>query len=91
LFIHLITFCVLGSDVDFSSNPVRVTFNPGEIQKTTSIPVTCDRVVERVEVFNMRLSVVSAPPDIRIDLGLSNCIGVIMDSTGQCGHYIFKK
>ena len=81
---------LLGSGIDFSSNPVRVTFNPGEIHKTTSIPVICDRVIERVEVFNMRLSVVSAPPDITIDLGLSNCIGVIMDSTGQCCHCIFN-
>ena len=75
--------CSLGSGIDFNSNPVRVTFNPGEIRKMISIPVTCDRVVERVEVFNMRLSVVSVSLTIRIDLGLSNCIGVIVDSTGQ--------
>jgi len=61
-----------------------VTFNAGEIQKMVNVPVTCDKLVEGTEVFNISLLIVSVSrDDVVVKLGHpSIAIGMIIDSTG---------
>ena len=61
-----------------------VMFNSGENQKMVNVPVTCDKVVEGAEMFNISLSIVSVSrDDVVVNLGHpSIATGVIIDSTG---------
>ena len=61
-----------------------VTFNSGENQKMVNVPVTCDKLVEGTEIFNLSLSIVSVSRnDVIVELGHpSMATGVIIDSTG---------
>lgn len=44
--------------------------------------MTCDRLIEETELFDINLSVISASHNVTVELGLSRSIGVIEDSTG---------
>jgi len=69
--------------VDFDSSPISITFIPGETNKTVSIPLTCDRLIEGKEMFDISLSIISVSPNVTtVKLGRSKSIGVINDSTG---------
>jgi len=61
-----------------------VTFNAGEYQKLVQVPVTCDKVIESTEMFNISLLNVSVSRnDVVVKLGdPSIATGVIIDSTG---------
>jgi len=73
----------VGSYVDFDSSPINVTFIPGETNKAVPIPLTCDRLIEGKEVFDISLSIISVSPNITtVELGHSKSIGIINDSTG---------
>ena len=73
---------IVGSGVDFDSTSIMVTFN-GENQKMVNVPVTCDKLVEGTEIFNISLSIVSVSrDDVVVKLGHpSIATGVIIDST----------
>ncbi|XP_065905004.1 uncharacterized protein [Dysidea avara] len=72
-----------GSGIDFESTSIMVTFNSGENQKMVNVPVTCDKLVEGTEIFNLSLSIVSVSRnDVIVELGHpSMATGVIIDST----------
>ena len=74
----------LGSGIDFDSTPIMVTFNSGDNQKMVNVSVTCDKLVEGTEMFNITLSIVSVSrDDVVVKLGhASIATGVIIDSTG---------
>ena len=74
----------LGSGTDFDSTSIMVTFNSGEYRKLVNVPVTCDKLVEGTEMFNIGLSIVSVSrDDVMVKLGHpSIATGVINDSTG---------
>ena len=76
---------MIGSGVDFDSNPITIIFGVVEVRKTVNIPVSCDRRVEGVETFDIRLSLPSNNP--QVSLRKSNRLRSskvrITDSTGQ--------
>ncbi|XP_065909246.1 uncharacterized protein [Dysidea avara] len=76
------TMSATGSGVDFDSTSIMVTFN-GENQKMVNVPITCDKLVEGTEMFNISLSIVSVSrDDVVVKLGHpSIATGVIIDST----------
>lgn len=69
-----------GSGVDFVSDALNVTFGPGENNKSVSIPVICDELIEGTENFGISLSVQFQ--SVPIEKGLINATGFIIDSTG---------
>ena len=75
-----------GSGIDFVSNPLNVTFGPGENNRSISIPVICDNLIEGAETFEISFSVQFQ--SVPIETGLDNATAIIIDSTGQ--HYTLK-
>ena len=72
-------YCILiGSGIDFNSNPFNITINAGDRDGRANISVTCDDVVEGSETFDMNLYSSSF-----ITLGRNTSEGVITDSTGK--------
>ena len=62
----VITTCTLiGSSVDFDSNPINVTFIPGEVIKSVNISVMCDKIVEGTESFYISLTLTSISHQVR--------------------------
>ena len=82
---HKITtsdYCTLiGSGVDFDSNPINITFAAGEVNKSVSISVMCDKIVEETEKFSITLTLTGNNP--QVTLGKNSTIGIISDSTGK--------
>ena len=72
---------LIGSGVDFDSNPINTTFAAGEVNKSVNIPVMCDKIVENIERFDISLSLISNNPQVRI--GRNRSVGIIIDSTGK--------
>ncbi|XP_065902914.1 FRAS1-related extracellular matrix protein 2-like [Dysidea avara] len=55
--------------VDFSSNIIDVTFNPGETEKTVNVVINPDCLREGSEFFNLSLSLSSAALILGVGLG----------------------
>ena len=72
---------MIGSGVDFDSNPITIIFGVGEVNKRVNISVSCDEEVEGVERFDISLSLPSNNP--QVTLGRQRSIVMITDSTGQ--------
>ena len=72
---------VIGSGVDFNSDPFNITINAGSTDGRANISVTCDDVVEGLETFNMTLTLTGGSSGIT--LGRDTCEGQINDSTGK--------
>ena len=74
--------CILtGSSVDFNANSFTITINAGAIDGRANISVTCDDEVERLESFDMRLTLTSSI--LGVTLGRDTSVGQIIDSTGN--------
>ena len=73
---------LIGSGVDFDSNPINVTFAAGEVRKIVKVPVMCDKIVEggAREGFNIILTLAKDNHQVRIGRGKSQ--GSIRDNTG---------
>ena len=71
---------VIGSGVDFDSNPITITFGVGEVSKRANISVRCDEEVEGDERFYITLSLLSNNPQVTTERSRST--GRIADSTG---------
>lgn len=69
-----------GSGVDFVSDPFNVIFGPGESNKSISIPIICDNVIEETEIFEISFSILFQ--SVPIQIGLNNATAIIIDSTG---------
>ena len=77
-------YCTLiGSGVDFDSNPINITFAAEEVSKSVNVSVMCDKIVERTERFDISLTLTSYNPQVRI--GRDRSVGIINDSTGNGG------
>ena len=72
---------MIGSVVDFDSNPITIIFGVGEVSKTVNVSVSCDEEVEGDEIFDIVLSLTSKYSQIKV--GRSRSTGKITDSTGQ--------
>ena len=73
-------YTVIGSGVDFNSNPLTITINAGATDDRANVSVTCDNVTEGSETFDMRLTVTSSSSKVTLDR--DTCEGQIIDSTG---------
>ena len=71
---------MIGSGVDFDSNPITITFGVGEVSNSVNISVSCDEEVEGDERFDITLSMIS--PNPQVTAGKSRSTGRITDSTG---------
>ena len=77
-----ITTCTLaGSGMDFDSNTTNLMFASGEVNKSVNISVTCDKIVERTERFDISLALTINNPQVRT--GRDRSQAVITDSTGK--------
>ena len=72
---------VIGSGVDFNSNPFTITIDAGTTDGRANVSVTCDNVTEELETFDMRLTLTSNSSGVT--LGRDTCEGQINDSTGK--------
>ena len=72
---------LLGSGVDFNSGPFDITIQPGFINGSTSIPIICDDVVEKMEIFNISLKLITDNPQVLIDK--NEAMVQITDTTGK--------
>ena len=72
---------VIGSGVDFNSNPFTITIDAGATDGRANVSVTCDNVTEELETFDMRLTLTSN--SFGVTLGRDTCEGQITDSTGK--------
>ena len=67
--------------MDFDSNPLSITFGAGVTDVRANISVTCDNIVEELETFDMKLTLLSR--NSGVTLGLDSIEGQITDSTGN--------
>ena len=70
---------MIGSGVDFDSNPITITFGVREVSKRVNISVNCDEEVEGDEEFDIKLSLLSTNPQVTTG---KKSTGRITDSTG---------
>ena len=83
---HWLYYTVIGSGEDFDSNSINVTFAAREDSKTVNVSVTCDKIVEGEETFDIGLTLTSNNPQVR--MGRATSEGRIRDSTGKWWDYI---
>ena len=75
-------YCILiGSSVDFDSDSINVTFAAGKVSQSFNISVTCDKIVEGMERFDVSLTLTSNNPQVGI--GRNRSLVRIIDSTGK--------
>ena len=74
-------YTLIGLGVDFDSHPISITFIAGEVSKIVRIPVTCDKIVERTERFEISLTLTRINPQVRT--GRETSAIRITDSTGM--------
>ena len=76
---------MIGSGVDFDSNPINVIFGVGEVRQTVNISVSCDEEVENLERFDVNLTLASNNPQVSLNLKRNKQKKAvrITDSTGQ--------
>ena len=76
-------YCTLiGSGVDFDSNPINITFAAREVSKLVSVPVMCDKITsEGRERFDIWLTLISNNPQVRT--GRDRSAVRIRDDTGK--------
>ena len=67
--------------VDFNSNPFSITINAEATVGRANVSVTCDKVTEGLETFDMTLTLTSSSSGVT--LGRDTCEGQINDSTGK--------
>ena len=76
---------MIGSGVDFDSDPINVIFGVGEVAQTVNISVSCDEEVENLEAFDVSLTLTSNNPQVSVNLKKNKQKKTvrITDSTGQ--------
>ena len=72
---------IIGSGIDFDSNPINIMFAAGEVSKPANISLICDKTVEGREKFDIRLTLTSNNPLVRT--GRDRSAITIRDSTGN--------
>lgn len=76
------SFCIdlIGSSVDFDSEQFNITINSGETTGYHDLSITCDKLVETDESFNLTFAL--AVHNDQIIIGQSTAAVQIVDSTG---------
>ena len=83
--IIVLTICIdhcilIGSGVDYNSDPFNITIDAGATEGRANISVTCDDKVEGMESFDMRLKLASNSTGVVSSR--DTAVGQIVDSTG---------
>ena len=78
---YICMYIIIGSSIDFNSDPITITINAGATIARANISVACDDVLEGLETFDMRLTLTSNSSSIA--LGRDAAEGQIIDSTGK--------
>ena len=73
---------LIGSEVDYNSDPFNIIINAGATEDRANVSVSCDDEVEGSETFDMRLTLTSGSNGVT--LGRDTSVGVINDTTGMC-------
>ena len=68
---------MIGSGVDFDSNPITIIFGVGEVSKRVNISVSYDEEVEGEETFDITLFWTNNSPQLRS--GKHTSVGKIYD------------
>ena len=66
--------------MDYDSDVIEVTFNPGDTTMTISINITDDFIDEEDEAFALDLTIISAMPDTLEIAGPTTAFGIIDDN-----------
>ena len=74
---------MIGSGVDFDSNPITIIFGVGEVSKRINISVSCDEEVEGEERFDIALLLPNNNPQVTLRKNRQTSTVRITDSTGQ--------
>ena len=74
---------MIGSGVDFDSNPITVIFGVGEVNKIANVSVTADDLAEGGESFNIGLELARSNSQVTLRENNETSEGRIMDSTGK--------
>ena len=67
------------ADVDYTEASGTLTFAPGDTEKTITVDLIDDEIIEQLETFTVRLS---GTDDALVTLGTSSSIGRIIDRDG---------
>ena len=70
-----------GSSIDFDSDPFNITIDSGLTTGNYNLSITCDKIVEQNEYFNLTFS--TSVNNDQIIIGQSTAIVQITDSTGK--------
>ena len=89
--IIVLTICIdhcilIGSGVDYNSDPFTITIDAGATEGRANISLTCDDEVEGSETFNLRLTLTSGGNGVT--MGRDTSAGEIIDSTGMYNAHI---
>ena len=74
---------MIGSGVDFDSDPITIIFGVGEMNKRVNISVSCDEEVENEERFDIYLSLMHKISQVSLRRNEQRTIGRITDTTGK--------
>ena len=74
---------MIGSGVDFDSNPITIIFGVREVSKRVNISVSCDEEVEGEEKFDISLSPPRNNSQVSLMKNKQKKVVRITDSTGQ--------
>ena len=77
---------MIGSGVDFDSNPITIIFAVGENSTRVNVSVMADNLLEGEESFDIILSLRN--DNFEVILGRSRATGRITDSTGKLHTHI---
>ena len=78
---YICMYIIIGSSIDFNSDPITITINAGATIGRANISVACDDVLEGLETFDTRLTLTNNISSIA--LGRDAAVGQIIDSTGK--------
>ena len=86
---------MIGSGVDYVSDPVVATFSPGDAEATVSIPLINDGVDEDTEFFGLVLTLgnnINTEGRSCVRLGMENTgiIGTILDDGMYICMYVYR-
>ena len=77
--------------IDYSNEPVEVTFNPGETKKSVNIIISPDCLREGSEFFNLSLSLPIGASNLDVSLGdPSEAAAEIEDTESKCVCLLFN-
>ena len=82
----MVTANFIGLGEDFNSSQIDLMIKAGAMNGRANISVTCDKVVEGIEMFGINLELKMDNPLVTI--GVNKSVGQINDNTGNLLWYI---